>query len=484
MTKRKKEFIISFGKYTKRGAVLVLTKKRVDFTDGPMFFKILLYTLPIIATGLLQHMYNMADNIVVGKFSGDVNALGAVGSTASYTSLIINLMLGLAGGTAVLVSQSFGGKRYDELSRTVHTAMSFSVIIGVVFATIGVFIARPGLILLNTKDILLDSATLYMQIICIGIPASAIYNFGASILRSVGDSRTPLIILSLSGILNVALNLIFVICLHMSVDGVALATILSQYASAAAIVILLMRRKNEPYGLRIKDARIHTKTLLRTLRLGIPIAVQSSLFSITNMFIQSAANTFPPAVISAKTISSNIDAMVYVITNSFLHASMTFAGQNFGAGKIDRVKKVILFSEIQVVVIGVAVGQLLMLFAEPISSLYIDANDPNRLAVLESTIEQLSLLLPLYFICGIMESLSGTMRGIGYSTLPMVITIIGVCGIRIFWVTVMFNFEPFNNIIGLFLCWPISWIAASIAMAIALIIVLKKQEKKMSIGQK
>lgn len=447
-----------------------------------MFFKILLYTLPIIATGLLQHLYNMADNIVVGKFSGDVNALGAVGSTASYTSLIINLMLGLAGGTAVLVSQSFGGKRYDELSRTVHTAMSFSVIIGVAFAAIGVFIARPGLILLNTKDILLDSATLYMQIICLGIPASAIYNFGASILRSVGDSRTPLIILSLSGILNVVLNLVFVICCHMTVDGVALATILSQYASASAIVVLLMRRKNEPYGLRIKDARIHIKTLLRTLRLGIPIAVQSSLFSITNMFIQSAANTFPPAVISAKTISSNIDAMVYVITNSFLHASMTFAGQNFGAGKIDRVKKVILFSEIQVVVIGVTVGQLLLLFAEPISSLYIDANDPNRLAVLESTVEQLSLLLPLYFLCGIMESLSGTMRGIGYSTLPMIISIVGICGIRIFWVTVMFNFEPFNNIIGLFLCWPISWIAASLAMAIALIIVLKKQKKKMSIG--
>jgi Na+-driven multidrug efflux pump len=202
------------------------------------------------------------------------------------------------------------------------------------------------------------------------------------------------------------------------------------------------------------------------------------------MFIQSAANTFPPAVISAKTISSNIDAMVYVITNSFLHASMTFAGQNFGAGRIDRVKKVILFSEIQVVIIGATIGQILLLFAEPIASLYIDANDPNRLAVLESTIEQLSLLLPLYFLCGIMESLSGTMRGIGYSTLPMVITIIGVCGIRIFWVVVMFNFEPFNNIIGLFLCWPISWIVASIAMAIALIIVLKKQEKKMSITQK
>ena len=462
---------------------MVLTKKRADFTEGPMFFKLLLYTLPIMATGLLQHLYNMADNIVVGKFSGDAAALGAVGSTSAFTSLIINVMLGLAGGTAVLISQSYGGKRYDDLSRTVHTSMTFALILGVSLSCIGIFISRPGLILLNTKDAFLDSATLYMQIICLGIPASAVYNFGASILRSVGDSRTPLIILSLSGLLNVILNLVFVIVFHMSVEGVSLATITSQYASAVAVVTILNKRKSEPYALKIKEARIHTKTLLRVLRLGIPIAIQSSLFSITNIAVQSATNGFPDPVVSAKTISSNIDAMVYVITNSFLHASMTFTGQNYGAGKIDRVKKVILFSEIQVVVIGATIGQLLLLLGEPLISLYINDGDPNRAAVMESALEQIGLLLPLYFLCGVMDSLSGTLRGLGSSTLPMIISIIGACGVRLFWVAVIFNLEPFHTIIGLFLCWPASWITTSTAMAIALFILLKKLKKKNSVAE-
>lgn len=457
---------------------MVLTKNRSDFTEGPMFFKILLYTMPIMATGLLQHLYNMADNIVVGKFSGDVNALGAVGCTTSFTSLIINIMLGLAGGTAVLVSQSFGGKKYDALSKAVHTAMTFSVVIGVALSCIGILVARPGLVLLNTNELLLDSATLYMQIICLGIPASAVYNFGASILRSVGDSRTPLIILSLSGLLNVLLNLLFVIVFKMTVDGVALATIVSQYMSAAAVVVVLMKRKSEPYSFRIKEARIHSETLLRMMKLGIPMAIQSSLFSISNIFIQSAVNAFPPEVVSAKAIAGNIDGLIYVLTNSFLHSAMTFTGQNFGAGKIGRINKVILFSEIQVIVIGATIGQVLLLLGEPIVSLYIGDNDPNRLAVMESTMEQLRLLLPLYFLCGVMDSLSGTLRGLGYSTIPMIISIAGVCGIRILWILTFFTMEPLHNIVGLYICYPISWSLAALAMAIALIFVLKKIRKK------
>ena len=457
---------------------MTLTKERRDFTEGPLFFRILLYTLPIMATGLLQHMYNMADNMVVGKFSGDVNALGAVGCTTSFTSLIINIMLGLAGGTAVLVSQSFGGKRYGALSQAVHTSMTFSAIIGVALSCIGVLIARPGLILLKTNDLLLDSATLYMQIICLGIPASAVYNFGAAILRSVGDSRTPLLILSLSGIVNVVLNLVFVIAFKMTVDGVALATIISQYMSAAAVVVILMKRKSEPYSFKIKQAKIHKKTLLHMLRLGIPIAIQSSLFSISNIFIQSAVNSFPPEVVSAKAIAGNIDGLVYVITNSFLHASMTCTGQNFGAGKIKRIKKVILFSEIQVVAVGVAIGQILLLLDEPVVSLYIGESDPNRLAVMESTMEQLRLMLPLYFLCGVMDALSGTLRGLGYSTIPMIISIAGVCGIRMLWILTFFRMEPLHNIVGLYVCYPISWSITAIAMATALILVLRKINKK------
>jgi putative MATE family efflux protein len=457
---------------------LVTTKKRTDFTEGPIFFKILLYTLPIMATGLLQHMYNMADNIVVGKFSGDVNALGAVGSTASFTSLIINIMLGLAGGVSVLISQSYGGKRYDILSRGVHTAMTFSLIIGVSLSCIGVLISRPGLILLGTKDVMLDSATLYMRIICLGIPASAVYNFGASILRSVGDSKTPLIILSTSGLLNVLLNVFFVVVCNMTVDGVALATIISQYASAAVVVAVLIIRKNQPYALKMKNLGIHGATLLRILRLGVPIAIQSSLFSISNILVQTAVNSFPPPIVSAKAIAASIDAMVYVITNSFLHASMTFTGQNFGAERIDRIKKGIVFSQIQVVIIGATIGQLILLFGEPLASLYIEDADPNRLAVMESTMEQLRLMLPLYFLCGVMESFSGVLRGLGYSMISMILCIAGSCGIRSIWIFTVFQLEPFHNMVGLYTCYPVSWIATSLAMAIVLVVVLKRLSKK------
>ena len=459
---------------------MTAVKKKADFTSGPMFFKILLFALPIMATGFLQHMYNMADNMVVGNFSGDVNALGAVGCTSSFTALIINSMLGISTGAAVMVSQSFGAKNHEALSKTVHTALTFAAIIGVSLSCIGIFVARPGLILLNTKETLLDSATLYMQIICLGIPASAVYNFGAATLRSVGDSKTPLIILSLSGLLNVLLNLFFVIVFKMTVDGVALATIISQYASATAVVTILARRKNEPYSLKFKRMGIDRKILGRMLYLGIPGAIQSSLFSISNIVIQSAVNTFPAEVVSAKTIASNIEATVYVVINSFFHVSMTFTGQNLGAGKLDRVKRVLLFCETQVILIGAILGQIILLFGEPIASLYIGASDPNGPAVMASTLEQMRLLLPLYFLCGVMDTLSGTLRGLGYSLLSMFICIIGACGIRVLWVYTFFMMEPLHNIVGLYVCYPISWSLTAIAMIIAFIYAMKRTKKRLN----
>lgn len=457
---------------------MTASKRSVDFTNGPLFFKILLYTLPIMATGLLQHLYNMADNIVVGKFSGDVNALGAVGCTSAITALVINTMIAMSSGTAVLVSQSYGAKDNDTLSKAVHTSITFSLVIGVALSILGVFIARPGLILLNTDKTLLDSATLYMQIICLGIPANAVYNFGAAILRSVGDSKSPLLILSLAGLLNVVLNLVFVIVFKMTVDGVALATIISQYASAVAVVAILIKRNGESYAFKPRAMGINKPVLSRILRLGIPAAVQSSFFSISNIFIQSAVNTFPPEVVSAKTIATNIENTVYVLTNSFFHAAMTFTGQNLGAGKPERIKRVVLFTEMQVVLIGATLGQIILIFCEPIASLYIDARDPNRLAVLSSAIDQMNLLLPLYFICGVMEALSGALRGLGYSMLSMGICIVGACGLRVLWILTFFKLEPLHNIVGIYLCYPISWGITAAAMAIALVIVLKKVKKK------
>jgi putative MATE family efflux protein len=419
----------------------------------------------------------MADNIVVGKFSGDPNALAAVGSTSSLTNLILNVLMGIAAGTSVVISHAFGAKQDRLLSRAVHTSLSFSVIAGLAFMTVSLLVSRPGLILMGTKDVLLDSATLYMRIIACGIPATAIYNFSASILRSVGDSRTPLFILASSGIINVLLNIFFVIACGMSVDGVALATIVSQYISAAAAVAVLMRRKSESYALRIRELGIDIKILGRILRFGIPASIQSSLFGISNVLITSSINVFDKTVISGKTIAGNIEGILYVALNSYLHAAMTATGQNLGAGKPERIRRSVLYCVIQVMTIGIVGGMLILTFGESVASLFVDTTDPLRDEVIEKAMDQMKILLTTYFLCGIMESLSGSLRGMGYSMTPTVMSIGGVCGIRILWILTAFQLEALHSPQGLFLVYPISWIATSLMFLPILLYALSKQKK-------
>ncbi len=433
-----------------------------NFVEGPLFFKIFTYAAPIMITSVLQIIYNMADNIVVGQFSGDPLALAAVGSTASLTGLIVNLLIGISGGTGVIVAQAYGAKHHDMVSRAVHTSVGFAFVGGIVFMAIGILVSRPALIWMDTKDELLDLATLYMRIVCCGIPASAIYNFSASSLRSVGDSKTPLLILSTSGVVNVALNVIFVVLFGMSVDGVALATIISQYASAVWVLLVLIRRKNECYNLNPKRIRIELPVLGRVLRFGIPAALQSTMFNISNMLITSAANVFPTTDLSAKTIVSNIDGICYCALNSYFHASMTVTAQNYGARKCDRIDKALVFSLLQVTVIGVLLGHLLLLFADPLASLYIDPADPSKEAVLASARKMLSLLLRTYFICGVMETFSGWLRGLGYSLMPTIVSVAGICGVRILWIYAFFPMDIFHSILGLYYCYPISWSATAL----------------------
>ena len=448
-----------------------------DFTEGSLFFKITAFAIPIILTGILQSLYNMADNIVVGKFSGDPTALAAVGSTSSLVNMIINVMMGISAGASIVVSHAYGAKQDSVLSRAVHTAMSFSAILGVAFMTMAIFISRPTLALMGTHLDLLDSATLYMRIICCGIPASAVYNFAAAILRSVGDSRTPLFILASSGLLNVLLNLVFVIVFNMSVAGVALATIISQYISAIVAVAILIKRRRESYGIRPRELGIDTKILGRILRFGIPASIQSSLFGISNVLITTAINGFEQAVISAKTIAGNIEGILYVTLNSYMHVAMTASGQNFGARKPERIKRSVLYCIIQVVAIGIIGGQLMLLFGEPLANLYIDPTDPAREAVLARSMEQMTVLLSTYFLCGIMESLSGSLRGLGYSTSPMIMCIVGVCGIRILWILTAFKLETMHTPTGLFIVYPISWIATSLMLGGTLVYALKRIKK-------
>ena len=448
-----------------------------NFVEGPLFFKIFTYAAPIMLTSVLQIVYNMADNIVVGQFSGDPLALAAVGSTSSLTSLIVNLLIGISGGTGVIVAQAYGAKHHDMVSRAVHTSVGFAFLGGIVFMAIGLLISRPALIWMDTKDELLDLATLYMRIVCCGIPASSIYNFCAASLRSVGDSKTPLIILSTSGIVNVILNMIFVILFGMNVDGVALATIISQYASAVWVLLVLIRRKNECYNLDPRRIRIELSVLGRVLRFGIPAALQGTMFNISNMLITSAANVFPTTDLSAKTIVSSIDGICYCALNSYFHAAMTVTAQNYGARKRDRIDKALVFSLIQVTVIGVLLGQLMLLFADPLTSLFIDSADPNKEAVIASASRMLSLLLQTYFLCGIMETFTGWLRGLGYSLMPTIVSVAGICGIRILWIYAFFPMDIFHSILGLYYCYPISWSITS-AIFIVMCIFARKRIKR------
>ncbi len=429
-------------------------------------------------TGLLQICYNMADNIVVGRYSGDSLALAAVGSTSALANLIINLLMGIAGGAGVLIAQCYGAKDHERLSKAVHTSMLFALFGGIFFCLFGFIIAKPALALMGTKTELMSRALLYLRIICIGIPASAIYNFGAAVLRSVGDSKTPLYILSSTGVINVILNLVFVILFGMSIDGVALATIIAQYVSAFTVVLILFKRKESVYSLSLGKMHIDRELLGRMLKLGLPAGFQGSLFSISNIIITGGINTLPTEAISGKTIAINIEGLVYTAMNSYLHASMTFTGQNYGARNSERIKKSILYAVIQVSAIGIIGGQFINLLGRPIASLYIDPTIENSDLVMNYTLELMGFMLSVYFLCGIMDTLSGSLRGLGYSIIPMIISIFAICVLRTLWVLFVFPTESFHSLIGIYIIYPISWLIGAGLLVITLIFVYRKIKVK------
>ena len=455
------------------------SKTKRSLTEGPLFIPMIQFVVPIILTGILQIFYNMADNIVVGRFSGDPLALAAVGSTYSLSNLIVNLLMGIAGGAGVVIAQSYGAKNYNKLTRAVHTSIVFSLLGGIVFCIMGLAISEPALTLMKTKPELMSRAMLYMRITCMGIPAMSVYNFGAATLRSVGDSKTPLFILSLSGLSNVLLNLFFVIVCHMSVAGVALATIIAQYVSAIAVISILFSRRNMPYTIKRELLKIDSDILKEILKLGLPAGFQGTLFSISNIILTSGMNTLPTTDISGKTIAINIEGLVHTSMNSYLHAAMTFTGQNYGAKKPDRIKKSIIYALIQVTVIGFVGGQILNLFSRPLINLYIDAADPNKEAVIKAAMELMAFMLSVYFMCGIMDTLSGALRGLGYSMIPMFISIGAICVLRAIWVFFVFPTEKFHSLIGIYTIYPISWFLGLSAAGIALFVIYKKIKKRL-----
>lgn len=424
-------------------------------TEGPLLSGIFLFSIPLMLTGILQLLYNAADNIVVGRFSGDPNALAAVGSTASFNSLTVGLLMGISAGAGVVVAQFYGAKRFSDVPRIVHTALMFSLICGIVISVVGLIFCKPILLLMGTKEEIIDKSALYMNIIFLGVPAVSVLNSGASVLRSTGDSKTPLLILSASGVLNVILNLVFVICFKMTVDGVALATVISQYLSAV-LVLFCLHRSRDCFAFRFKALCVDKRFLCRILALGIPSGIQSSLFSLSNMLLQSAVNTFSVEVISGNTIGNQIEGFTYTCMNSFYQAALMYTGQNYGAGNRKRVNKVLIYSLALVTAVGLFLGFTELAFGRQLSAMFTDAE--NSEAVIEAAVARISLILPLYFLCGIMEVLTGFLRGLGCSTVPMISSLVGACLFRVVWISFFFPLPAFNNPVGIYISYPISWI--------------------------
>ncbi|MGN0794483.1 MAG: MATE family efflux transporter [Aristaeellaceae bacterium] len=431
------------------------SRYEMDMTEGALLPKVLLFSLPLIASGILQLLFNTADMVVVGRFAGK-EYLAAVGSTGSLINLMVNVFIGLSVGGSVAVAKAFGANDPAAVHRSVHTAMSLAIIAGLLVGLIGFVFCRPLLRLMDNP--VLDLASTYMKIYFLGMPFNMIYNFGASILRAVGDTRRPLFYLTIAGVVNVLLNLLLVIRFRMNVAGVAIATVASQAVSAVLVVICLMRSHGTVH-LELRDLRIHRRELIEIARVGLPAGLQGSLFSISNVLIQASVNGFGEVVVAANSAGSNLEGFVYTSMNAIHQAAMTFASQNLGAGKIRRVRRSMWVCIATVAVIGLLMGNAMYLCGRPLLSLYLDdpsAVDPvTGISVLDYGMKRMLYILPLYCLCGLMDVAVGSLRGIGYSVMPMLVSLTGACLFRVVWILTVFAAHPTLDV--LYVSYPISW---------------------------
>ena len=441
----------------------------IDMVNGPLFGKIFRFAIPLMLSGVLQLFFNAADIVVVGRFAGST-ALAAVGSTGSLINLIVNIFMGLSVGTNVLVARYYGARDMKNLSETVHTAVLASIVCGCALIFIGGFLAQPMLRLMGSPEDVIDQATLYVRIYFAGMPAMMLYNFGAAILRSVGDTKRPLYFLMVSGVLNVGLNLILVIFFNMGVAGVAIATVASQILSAI-LVLLCLVKSDAPYRVDLKKLHIYKDKLIEMIRIGLPAGMQGSVFAISNVLIQSSINSFGSTVMAGSTAAGNIEGFVYIAMNAFYQTALSFTGQNMGAKKYDRVGKIMRLCVANVAVIGLLLGALCTAFAKPLLSIY--TTDPE---VIRYGVERMLLVCLPYFICGIMDTLVGSMRGMGYSILPMIVSLTGACALRVVWILTIFAANP--TLTTLFLSYPVSWTVTALTHLTCFFIAYSKLKKK------
>lgn len=442
---------------------------RTSLTEGPLLGKILKFSLPLMATGILQTLYNAADMIVVGRFSENGSfAMGAVGACGALINLIVNLFLGLSTGVGICVAQAVGAGRDRDVKDTVHTSALSGLICGIFVGVMGFILAKPLLLLMGTPEDILVEAVPYMRAYFVGMPAMMIYNFLAAALRSSGDTKRPLIFLSTAGLINVVFNIIMVSVFGMGAVGVGIATTVAQYASVLMIVIYMCRYRGICH-LSIKEIKIHKTCLFAIIRNGLPVGLQSVVFSLSNVLIQSNINAFGPEVVAGSSAAANIEGFIYVAMNSLYQTAITFVGQNIGAGKIERVKKIALVTVAVVTVTGGVLEALCLLFKEQLLLIYVHETDKVVEAlVINAGLKRMDFICTTYLVCGVMEVLCGVVRGMGKSLLPTLVSIFGSCVLRIVWIYTVCPFAP-DSIELLYIAYPVTWVLTSLGHLISCI---------------
>ena len=433
--------------------------------------KLIIFTLPIIASGVLQLLFNAADVIVVGRFAGEAS-LAAVGSTSSLINLMTNLFIGISVGANVSAAQFYGAGHEEDVSKTLHTSMAFSLVGGLVLIFIGVFGATPMLELMGSPEDVISLAALYVRIYFIAMPAIMLYNFLAAILRASGDTTHPLIFLTLAGVVNVILNLLLVIGFNLGVAGVAIATVTSNYISCGLLIGFLMRQ-TDSLKLDLKKISIDKRILKKIITIGLPAGIQGTAFSLSNVVIQSAINSFGTAVVAGSAAAASIEGFVYISMNSVSQTAVTFVGQNFGAGDETRVKKVMFECLGIVLIVGIILGNLAYHFSDALLGIYTDGAD----AIAAGTV-RLFWVCCFYFLCGVMDTLTGGLRGLGHSTMPMIVSLLGACVSRLLWIATYFRVHHTEQV--LFFSYPASWFLTLSVHAMCLVIIYRRWVQKKS----
>ncbi len=451
---------------------MISQNQDLDMCNGPLFRKMLIFALPIMAMNILQLLFNAADMVVVGRFSGS-EALGAVGATGSLINLIVNLFMGLSVGTSVVVAQDYGAAKPLDVNHSVHTSISISIIGGLVAMLIGIAFCESLLNIMGTPEDIIHLSIAYTKIYFLGLPASMVYNFSAAILRAVGDSRRPMNFLVISGIVNVIFNLFFVVVLKAGVKGVAWATVISQYL-AVVLVLNCLLKSDRAIRLVPSQLGIDKKKLKSLVRIGLPAGLQGTLFSISNVLIQSAVNSFGSVMVAASSASGNIEGFVGTSMNAYYNAAITFTGQNIGAKKYERIDTIAKISTILIFTTWIVLGGAVLLFGKTMLSFY--TSNPE---VIELGALKMKIIMATFFTCGIMNVFPGITRGMGYSMLPMICTLVGACLMRIIWLATVFTWYP--TMITLFICYPVTWAIAGLGQ-VGIFFYARRQVRKLVVS--